>query len=613
MAAITTRTTASRLDGVSKPKQNRTDIWTSLLKQTQVAQSRNKSNTIAKKDILVCGGSPEDQRHFLSSLTRRPPPQTVRRTRNDKVEQQEKGTLALSNRYAYGYGHCSLYSSHQVGGVGASALGAESEEVVRLQCHCIPAPEVTYEKVLRRILLRPEKTSEEEEEEDQDQDTPSRDAFKDRLSISILLSWNEPWKFLQQIRAWLQLLGRAINSDQELTYDDQVQLLLDHGVPITVVVQHVEAQQELEREGWTEETFDHVCQVLRTVLLPLHPLTALIYAPSISSSHSTSSALTEIQKVIFSSLNLDMFALTPRPTSSGGASQASKKEELLPRHNVVDRINIVIPRSWDSAGKVRLLSETFSPEDLITAWSNDMAKSVFPTSVIPAQTQPEHVVSSTEVSQRQNEEVFSVEPTSPVSTIPSLPPSPSKTAPSALRAYEARIVDPNAHKAARPVSITVVTRPEQEFLREMKVELDNYAGKDKEKGTPGSTASPVPPRMVGIPTGDSTGALDSLGDVSINFGGVSYNSSSAEAAIERLKRPHAPGVHDSASPTTNSSRAGTPRPPRRMESDREGTPDVTTPSNNKANYPAEDLEKYFASLVRQSGGVDSRQGTPSRK
>lgn len=591
----------------NRSKQGRIDIWTTLLKQTQEAQSRNRSNAIAHKELLVCGGSPQDQRDFLSSLTRPPPSQPLRRARHDKSEQKEKGALALSNRYAYGYGHFSLYSAQQTG-PGVSSLGAESDEIARLQCHCIPKPDITYEKVVRRVLR---KQSEDEDDGDSSDEKLPTDSPKRNLAVHILLSWKEPWNFLQQLRAWLQLCARALAPDEDADFDNLMQTLIDRGIAITVVVQHVEAQQDLEREGWTEETFDHVCQVLRTILLPLHPWSALIYTPSTLPSQLPGSSLSEVQKVTFSALDLDLVALSPRPSSSGDHSGTSiKKDELLPKHNVVDRMNIVIPHAWDSTGKVRLLSETFSPEEVTLAWANDMNHSVFPQQT-QQEPQPE-VAETIEAPSRPEEEVFTAEPSSPVSSISSPPPSPSKAMPSTIRSYEARIVDPNAHKAPKPATITVLTRPEQEFLREMKAELDSHNAKDRERNVPGAAGTPVTNRILGIPTGDSTGALDSLGDVSFNIGGVSYNSTSAEAAIERLKRPHAPGVYDGSSPSLSATRSGTPRQPRRLDSERDVTPGATTPSSNKTDFPADDLEKYFASLAKKAG-PDSRQGTPSRQ
>lgn len=418
MASIATRSAAPRFEAherPSKPRQPRTEIWTSLLKQTQIAQSRDRSNAVAHRQVLLCGGSSDDQRSFLNSLTRPPPPQPLRRNRNEKFDVKEKGALALSNRYAYGYGHLSLFSAQQVG-IGSAVFGVESEEVARIQCHCIPEPDITYEPVLRRILAEPAVKGDAEHEDEQ----IGAESTHQGPVVQILLSWTQPWKFLRTLRAWLQLLAKALLAP-DVREDDPVEVLKEHDIKVILVVQHVEAQQELEREGWTEERFDYVCQVLRTVLLPLHPNSALIYTPSLLTTQQSGGPLTEIQKVIFAGQNLSLAALSPRPSSSG--TGASKKEDLLPRHNVVDRMNIVIPFAWDSAGKVRLLSETFSPEELLTTWSTDLSHNVFPAALVTQHKEEDSqdTQQNQTLSTRQAEEVFAAEPSSPVPSTPSLP------------------------------------------------------------------------------------------------------------------------------------------------------------------------------------------------
>lgn len=624
-AAVARPSTRSGLDRTPKSKQNRTEIWTSLLQQTRVAQARNRSNAVAHRQIVVCDGSPEDQKTFLDSLKRPPPPQAARRNRVDADDAREKGSLNLSNQHAYGYGHVSLFSA-QSGTIGAAALGRESEEVAQLDCHCVPAPEVAYEVVLRKLLAEKQSSNDDDDdrfgqEEDQQQADPSADAPK-RPTVAILLSWKQPWKFLRQLRAWLQLLARALLPASSTADEEPIDVVKEHGLSIVLVIQHVEAQQAMEREGWTEETFDYVCQILRTAILPVHPFSALIYMPSIPLPSQPSSPLSEAQKVVYTAMNLDLTTLSPRTNSATGEASTGmplRKEDLLPRHNVVDRMNIVIPGGWDSAGKVRLLSETFSPEEVLSAWTNDLSDSIFPSRIprpIEVSTPVQSTPGAEQDTRRQAEEVFAAEPRSAVSSMPGSPAEPEKTAPSAISAFEAQVVDPDAHKAPKAPTITVVTRQEQDFLREMKVELDSYAAKDRERAATSGTSTPnSASRMIGVPAGESTGALDGLGEVSFNVGGVNYNNISAEAAIERLRRPQptdSPLPQGSAQSGASGSRAGTPRQPRRLDRDHESTPGVTSPTSTKADFPSEDLEKYFASLAKKAGGADSRQGTPSR-
>lgn len=94
-------------------------------------------------------------------------------------------------------------------------------------------------------------------------------------------------------------------------------------------------------------------------------------------------------------------------------------------------------------------------------------------------------------------------------------------------------------------------------------------------------------------------ALSELGDVSFNVGGVSYDTRSAEQAIERMKRPQGGASSDS--------RSGTPRPSRRDQK----TGSDSTPGSKGGDIPTEKLEEYFASLMKKGGG-GSQSGTPSK-
>jgi dynein light intermediate chain 1 len=147
----------------------------------------------------------------------------------------------------------------------------------------------------------------------------------------------------------------------------------------------------------------------------------------------------------------------------------------------------------------------------------------------------------------------------------------------------------------------------------MRRELDNLVARDRERGEPlqGRSGTSVIRGGAGMPSGESTGALNDLGDVSFNVGGVSYNTVSAEAAIERLKRPGTSQQATDGAAVSSSPRVSTPRQPRRDDGERQ----AATPTSNKSDFPSEDLEKYFASLAKKAGGGDasSRSATPSRQ
>ncbi|KAK6437345.1 hypothetical protein LTR95_006453, partial [Oleoguttula sp. CCFEE 5521] len=535
--ATTTATRPSRPlhDRPLRPKEKRTEIWASLLRQTRQAQARNRSNALSHRSLVLCGGSPTDQRQFLETLTRPPPALPPRRDADQRERDREgqRGRLVLSNGQAYGYGTLGLWSAANVG---VGGFAGESDEVGRVECHTFPQAEVGFEGVLRRVLAGGSKVREEVDEEDGRglEQRQGEAGTGRRPAVTILLSWKEPWLFLDQLRAWLQLLARALATADQAD-EDTMTVLTESKMSINVVVQHVEAQQVLERERWTEETFDYVAQVLRTAMLPLHPASSLLYVSSSPPAHQAGPALSQTQRAVFQALDLDLATLSPKLSGSGATA---KVEELQARHNVVDRMNILVPQGWDSVGKIRLLSEDFSPEETLSAWQNDLAHSVFPAplqnSSETSDTRPQSPQTMTGAA-RPGEEVFEASATtSPLEpTEDSLPPTPSKAQqkPSAITSYTTQILDPNAHKRPNPPAITSTVRPEQDFLVEMKSELDALAAKDR------STATTQPSRpSIGLPSGESTGALNSLGDVSFNVGGVSYNTNSAEQAIERLKR-----------------------------------------------------------------------------
>ena len=636
-----------------RKKEQRADIWSGLLRQTREAQARNRTQTAQRRQLLVCGGSSEDQNAFLQSLSRPPPPQPASRNQ-DRRQQWPKGQWKLSNKYAYGYGHVTLFSPPQHSSAGVQALGSEAEEAASLEVHTITDPAVQYVDVLRRILERKESTKDTE-------DDTTEPSYPEELApishqqtqgICILLSWKEPWRFMSTLQRWLQILAKALLApDKQVT--DPLDVLKDAQISLTVIVQHTESQEVLFREGYKEEDFDHISQCLRTAILPLHPSSALVYMSSTAPPQQPGSPLSETQKVVYTSLGLDLSALNPRTSQTG---DSLKREELVPKHEFMDRMAIVIPAGWDSVAFIRTLSETFSPEDTLDAWLADLQPSMEEVSqqtlqdeVSEADENKEDKVSEADENKedkvaKNDTEVYA---NSPIieSAEDSLtePMSPSKASPSAIRTYESKIQDPQAHKASRPPQIEVTTKQDQKFLGEMKAHLQELEAQDRERdATRGSSVvsntSLSGSRSVGLPTGEQSGALNELGDVSFNVGGVSYDSVSAEAAIERLKRPQPPSssaLDSSASGT----RTSTPRPQRHNKDGSaigkaaDSTPNAQTPTGRAAlglpgsvssastksstdskDLPIDKLEEYFQSLMKKGGGLpgSSREGTPTR-
>ncbi|EMC94088.1 hypothetical protein BAUCODRAFT_124818 [Baudoinia panamericana UAMH 10762] len=604
---------------LKRKKERQTDTWSSLLRQTREAQARNRTQAVQHRELILCGGSPDDQRTFIQSLARPPPPAPPSRNR-DTRPQKAKGQLTLSNRFAYGYGHVTLYSPpHQNTGM----LGGEAEEAAHLEVHTLPEPDMAYEPTLRR-LLKPKQKKSEAEPDDDAGFAGGNETYHERgrrPAVSILLSWKEPWRFLGLLRRWLQLLAAALLPPNS-PLDRPLEVLKEHALAFTVIVQYVEAQEGLEREGYKEDTFDYVAQCLRTCMLPLSA--ALVYTSSLMPPQPPGSALSEIQKVLFTSLNLDLGPLSPAPPK--GIAPA-KRLDLALKHNVVDRMAIVVPSGWDSAGKIRLLSENFSPESVLEAWDQDLQHAqqqrVDHSKPQPAaQPEPEdehHTNGGAEehvsaVPQAESEqEVYATSDAGEEDPeLAARPLSPSKQSLSAIAAYEAAILDPNAHKAPKPPRIEVTTKPDQQFLTEMRAHLQALEAEDAKRATAStSTAAGAlhsTSRMIGLPTGEQTGALNELvGDVSFNVGGVSYNTVSAEAVIERLKRPPPPSGFSSPA----ASRNVTPRPPRREDKEASATP--ARSGSGGSDVPIDQLAEYFASLARKGGeGGGSRQATPSK-
>ncbi|KAK3717678.1 hypothetical protein LTR37_005745 [Vermiconidia calcicola] len=595
-----------------KREQQRTDIWTSLLRQTREAQARSRTSTLQHRALLLLGGSPDDQRNLVEKYVARPPP-VLPASRNqqqrDGAKSGRKGEVRLSNRFAYGYGHVTLFSppTQQAG-----LLGGETEEVARVECHTFAgAAEGGYEGTLRRLVRRKDKIGRDGTLDGEFNGDEEEGGDGKRPSICILLSWHAPWTFLGTLRRWFALIARALLPPEAPKHENPVEVLREHGINLTVVLQHVEAQEDLEREKYKDDDFDYISQVLRTCLLPLSA--GLVYTPTSPQPQQPGSPLNDVQKVLYTSLGLDIGALQPRtgrPGSSGtGGQPVTKKEDLImAKYNVVDRMALVVPSGWDSVGKIRLLSEVFSPEAVMDGWMADLeqAMSIF--------TPPGAATSAIESSQDTEDEtepgmlsatsagaeMYSSQP-SPTTDEPPL--SPSKQPKSAITSYEDAITNPQAHKAPKPPQLEVTTKPEQAFLAEMRTQLLQFEAQDRQQQQGGQATA------AGAGSSEATGrgALSDLGDVSFNVGGVSYNTSSAEAAIERLKRPEA------LSPaTTVSPRTGTPRPPKRDGARESSDASGGTPSTReRGELQTDKLEEYFASLMKRGGG-GSASSTPSK-
>ena len=195
--------------------------------------------------------------------------------------------------------------------------------------------------------------------------------------VVILLDWSQPWNWVRQLRSWIRLLRSIVSSlddESKIAMEDTLNYWKSQkrnvagdgmatdseepisfgpgewdeplGVPLSVVCQNADKIEQLEKErGWKDEQFDFIVQFIRTVLLK-HGA-SLIYTMS--------SAPGSLQTLIHTSL---------------GIQSTLQKKQL--KHNVTDRDHILVPPSWDSWGKIRILTEGFDVEGVSKAWSDDI-------------------------------------------------------------------------------------------------------------------------------------------------------------------------------------------------------------------------------------------------
>src|SRR5215469_172922 len=197
--------------------------------------------------------------------------------------------------------------------------------------------------------------------------------------IVILLDWSQPWNWVRQLRSWIRLLRSIVTS-----LDDESKIAMEEtishwrsqkhspagegmvqtsdtdgplplgpgeldeplGVPLSVVCQNADKVEQLEKErGWKDEQFDFISQYIRTILLK-HGASLIYTMPSAPGS---------LQTLIHTSV---------------GIQSTLQKKQL--KHNVTDRDHILVPPSWDSWGKIRILTEGFDVEGLSKTWSQDI-------------------------------------------------------------------------------------------------------------------------------------------------------------------------------------------------------------------------------------------------
>ncbi|PNS17985.1 hypothetical protein CAC42_3944 [Sphaceloma murrayae] len=223
-----------------------------------------------------------------------------------------------------------------------------------------------------------------------------------------------------------------------------------------------------------------------------------------------------------------------------------QEEKGMVKHNVVDRERVVVPPGWDSWGKIRVLREGFDIEGVSRAWGADIQG-------------PRGSI--------EGEQDTSVE-----------------------TLYAAKISNPRPENHSTP-RIEVEHTPDQTFLATQLERLDTFRSEDEAARKQRSQSRRTN-------TMDDTSARPSMneqiGPVQFNMGGIQYD---ADEALKRIK----------ARTKQDSTQAGTPERARTRETTpyTPGSPPQFEPGKD---IPTENLEAYFASLIKGRGG--SVQNSP---
>lgn len=582
--------------------------------------SASKGKDLSEKQLIVLGGTPDQQREFLEQLN--PPNLRPRYSTNDRRRQPR--TAPISNRYALGYTY------HDV-------LDADQEDVLaRLNIYMLANPSTSFAALLKPLL--------------------TARTVKDTL-ITILLDWQDPLKWARQLRQWIRLLRAVI-----LSLDEQTKIEMEEtmtawkekrvgpdapsssqlggsvsaeqksqsaaippgpgewdeglGIPLSVVCVQAEKIATLERDyGWGEDQFDFLMQWLRCVLLK-HGA-SLVYTATFDPNN--------VRTLIHSSLSIHSLL----------------KREVA-KHNIVDRDKILIPPNWDSWGKIRILKEGFDPEAVGNTWSVEIQAAPEETFDVSKPEPPR------EKSPSQNGTVAEAEaePESAVDLYELTLRHPSDPRPS----FQPRTHDETVAVA----SMQDFLQAQYEVLEKLKAE-DEKAERKSRKGAPAPTGSgssgavDAGDDLSGTGTGTKTVSnprmAEHIGPYQINVNGIDFD---AEEATRRLKEredqrnaaktaaasgnvnpstsiSNAAAVPVTTSSTTHGGPAATSTPMRRIGSNdvgadggSGGTP-VLTPSSAAAAAAAgrqsnEAMSQFFANLIDKKGkrGGVSQGASPTR-
>ncbi|BGP21211.1 hypothetical protein JCM10295v2_000082 [Rhodotorula toruloides] len=375
---------ATSSNGVVLPGNG--DLWSSILDSVKGTKS------VQTKQCFVLG----TQNSGKSTL--------VSRLRTTTGEAPPSSSTSAVNGRDDGEKPLDLGMSYEV--LDVREEGDEGDTIARLGFFHVPAPSPPYPALLSLAL--------------------SRSSLLDSLVI-LVLDWEKPWNFVRELEAWLWLLedqlkmarrgekgkeayeeveGRerleayirayqeptasgAVPSPSAAAHLDDSPLppgtLLDNlGIGLVIVCTKADQMNMLERDReFTEEQFDYIQQLLRTVALRYGA--AVFYtSQTLPSSYAklrqyllhrifavpASTALATTASVTATSPTSSSRPIAPAPI----ATSARASFPFPHRANVVDRDQVLVPAGWDSWGKIKIMRERFDCERVGEGWEADLER-----------------------------------------------------------------------------------------------------------------------------------------------------------------------------------------------------------------------------------------------
>ncbi|GAA6064205.1 hypothetical protein JCM10212_001618 [Sporobolomyces blumeae] len=277
----------------------------------------------------------------------------------------------------------------------------DEESLARMSVYQLPSPHPPFPSLLPLAL--------------------SKETFLDSL-IVIVLDWERPWSFVAELAAWITMLERAVASmvgnetwemaEAKERLEKTVRNYQEPAVPaangtpasstaptitsvsvdadgplpagsltdnlglrLVVVCAKADHINSLERDReFTEDQFDYIQQVLRTVCLRYGA--ALFYT-----SQTLPSSYSRLRQYILHRLFSSAETSSTAPPTSSAISATSvavpsttstRAFSFSHRPNVVDRDEVVVPTGWDSHGKIRILKDKFDCEAVGERWERDL-------------------------------------------------------------------------------------------------------------------------------------------------------------------------------------------------------------------------------------------------